>query len=416
VVEGWPRASCVLILTLAFGSSAGCREATRGMARRSAGDTVIVEDARPRVSDTVAPVEMARYGRVEGPVDAFLDNVLAFAVDGTGAVFVNDRTGGIRRFTPEGAFDGYVARSGEGPGEVKYAAGMDASGKGIVAVSDAGNRRITVLRSDSLAWEARMPEGIPVYGQGAIALLRDGTVWIGYNPPYPKTGGIGHPRAVFLHVSDSGTFVDTLSTPANAAAGCPTLSDLQNRAGFWEDRREPFVPKVEWALGPDGTFVVGCTATYGFTVYRRDAKPMRVERAWRPIEVSREERAFRARFPVPKAGATLPSYARIVVPGDGRIWVWPRQSDVKDAIAPEVAERFGVDHTWAIPWQGVFDVFGNDGEWLAVVRLPERARYSGYPTQPPVVVRGDTLWAVERDSLDVETIVRYMVPGLPAGR
>jgi hypothetical protein len=113
-----------------------------------------------------------------------------------------------------------------------------------------------------------------------------------------------------------------------------------------------------------------------------------------------------------KAGSTLPAYAKIIVAGDGRIWVWPRQPDVKDAIAPEVAAQFGVDHTWGLPWQGDFDVFSEEGDWLAVVRLPPRSRYSGYPTEPPVVIRGDTLWALESDELDRETIVRYVVPGL----
>ena len=374
---------------------------------------MIVESARPRLPDTLFPIEVARYGRAEGPVEYVLDQAFAFAVDSVGSVYVQDRSGGIRQFTQQGAFAGYVAKFGQGPGEIGSASALDATGEGVVAASDVGNRRITVLGRDAGPWDMRMPDGLPSYREGAIEFHDDGTLWLRYNPPYPATGGIPHPRPVFVRASDEGELVDTIYTPADAAADCPTLSDFQNRAGFWEDKREPFVPKVQWALGPDGTLVVGCNAAYVFTIYRPgSASPVKVSRAWTPVQVSHEEREFRAKLPMTKAGSTLPAYAKIILPGDGRIWVWPRQPDVKDAIAPEVAAQFGVDHTWALPWQGAFDVFSKEGDWLAVVRLPPRARYSGYPTEPPVVIRGDTLWALESDELDRETIVRYVVPGL----
>ncbi len=142
---------------------------------------------------------------------------------------------------------------------------------------------------------------------------------------------------------------------------------------------------------------------------------MRVARARRPIEVTDEERAFRAAMPVPKADRTLPAYVKLSAPADGRIWVWPTQPNIEVPLEPEVAERFGVTHTWVLPSDGAFDVFSADGRWLAVVKLPEGARYSGFPTEPGVVIRGDTIWAVEQDELDVQTVVRYEVPRLPAG-
>ena len=53
------------------------------------------------------------------------------------------------------------------------------------------------------------------------------------------------------------------------------------------------------------------------------------------------------------------------------------------------------------------------GESTQRLSDPQAARYSGCPTEPGVVIRGDTIWAVERDEFDVETVVRYAVPGLP---
>jgi hypothetical protein len=58
---------------------------------------------------------------------------------------------------------------------------------------------------------------------------------------------------------------------------------------------------------------------------------------------------------------------------------------------------------------GAFDVFDEYGRWVGSVRLPPAVRYTGYPTTPPVTIRGDTIWAVGRDALDVEYIVKYMV-------
>lgn len=396
----------------------GCASEQRPtVARRfTAGDTVVVESSEPGLRNTITPREVARYGRVDGPVDYILDDIYTFAVDDDGAVYVQDRSGGIRQFRADGTFLKYLAGQGAGPGEVRYATAMDATGSGKVAVLDLGNVRVSVFGGPSALWSTRMPEGFPAYREGGITFHDDGTLWVAVNPPYPATGGITFPRPVFARVRDDGAFVDTVYVPASATNGCPTLSDAQHRAGFWEDRRDPYVPKVKWALGPDGTFVVGCPARYSFTIRSPSGALTRVVREWSPVAVSDEERDFRNRMPVPHAGTTLPAYAKVIVPGDGRIWVWPRQPDVKEALPPDVVKRFRVTHTWAIASQGVFDVFDTTGNWLAVVRLPREARYSGYPTEPNIVIRGDTLWAVAQDSNDVEYIVRYDVSQLDAGR
>ena len=51
-----------------------------------------------------------------------------------------------------------------------------------------------------------------------------------------------------------------------------------------------------------------------------------------------------------------------------------------------------------------FDVFAPDGRFLGPVRVPPS--FSGYP-EP--IVRGDTVWAATRDSLDVASIVRFRI-------
>jgi hypothetical protein len=140
---------------------------------------------------------------------------------------------------------------------------------------------------------------------------------------------------------------------------------------------------------------------------------MVVSRDWSPLPLSPDAAAFfratRGELPPER-----PAYARITVPGDGRIWVWPNQPLVEEILNPEVRDRAGLITAWRLSTTGSFDVFSETGEWLAVVRLPSDVLYSGYPTTPYVVVRGDTIWAVAQDSLGVQYLGRYQVDGLAA--
>jgi hypothetical protein len=51
-----------------------------------------------------------------------------------------------------------------------------------------------------------------------------------------------------------------------------------------------------------------------------------------------------------------------------------------------------------------FDVFSPEGRFLGHVKTPPSFR-----TRPEPVIRGDTVWAVTRDELDVATIVRFQI-------
>ena len=52
----------------------------------------------------------------------------------------------------------------------------------------------------------------------------------------------------------------------------------------------------------------------------------------------------------------------------------------------------------------VFDVFEPNGRFLGTVELPIRARF--------MEARGDHVWAVDRDELGVEYVVRYRIETL----
>lgn len=407
----------VLPLTLALlaFSFSACSEGEGSRVQRDRlGDTLSVLSSTPRIPDTLVPRETARIGMAEGPLEYIFNQIFSFTVTPSGEVLVHDEGEGIRRYDAQGRYLGHLARQGEGPGEVGYALGLTASRTGDVAAYDLGNARITVFREDGGFRTLRRPDGMPSYNEDVILYHDDGSLWVAISPTYPPEGGIPHPRPVFARVAESGALVDTVFTPGSLGTRCPMLSDRQNRSGFWEDRREPYFPKAKWSSGPDGTLVFGCPAEYRFHVVGQDGSLVRVQRPWLPLEMAQEEKDLRAKFGLlPELPDQLPAYVRVVVPGDGRIWVWPTQPSMKIPLPPEAQEAVGETHTWLVSWQGSFDVFSDDGEWLAVVRLPEEARYSGFPTEPSVFIRGDTIWAVAQDSMDVQYVARYEVEGLP---
>jgi hypothetical protein len=404
-------AACLVLL-----EACGAEQAVDAPSTQEArGDTVVVRNRRPLLPDTVTPVETARYGRFDGPVEYIFSDVLSFAVAPDGDVFVHDRDDGIRRFRRDGTFAGRIARVGKGPSEVGYLLGMDVDDRGRLAAMDLGNGRISIFGlTDGSVSTIRRPPLRPRYGDGSIRFHTDGSLWIGIHPPVPESGGLRHPRAAFLRVEDDGSFPDTVFTPANAASECTTLSDRRHRVGYWEDRREPFVPKATWALGPDGSFAVGCPIRYIFELRPVSGGVLRVEKSsWTPLTMLPDERKGLARQGgMSVLPAERPAYARLILPGDGRTWVWPNQPGELVELDADLAERFGQTHAWRIPWGGAFDVFSESGEWLAVVRLPQEARFSGFPTERSVFIRGDTIWALAQNEFDAQTIVRYEVPGL----
>jgi hypothetical protein len=126
--------------------------------------------------------------------------------------------------------------------------------------------------------------------------------------------------------------------------------------------------------------------------------------------VGDEERAFfEAWRPMPELPDVRPYYARLIAAGDDRIWVWPNQAPEEWTPSREVQRGSGVATALRIGESGAFEVFRRDGRWVGTVALPENVRYSGYPTTPSVVIRGDTLWAVTLSLYDVQTLGRYRV-------
>ncbi|MCJ7628424.1 MAG: hypothetical protein MUO50_08565, partial [Longimicrobiales bacterium] len=236
-------------------------------------------------------------------------------------------------------------------------------------------------------------------------------LWVKLNPLWPPPGGITHPRPIYSRVQlFDKTLVDTIFTPANASEGCPTLTESPFMEGVWEDRRERWIPKTLWARSPDGTIALGCPATFQFSVTTPTGEVYRISRDWTPVpEAEKALEAYDRWTDLKNLPTELPAYAQIILPGDGRIWVAPTRPSQPEKVPQDLAERFGFTERWFPGTEGTFDVFASDGHWVAVVRPPGGVEYSGFPTTTGVVIRGDTLWAVAKDSMDVSYLVRCEV-------
>jgi len=397
---------------LALAVFAGCEKASNEtVLRTTVGDTTVVENIAALIPDTATLEFVRRYGRPSGSLEQTFFRASVPVADSLGRLLVHDADRGIKRFGVAGAFLNWVARSGQGPAEVGHVIGLAVGPDGTVAVRDVGNARIALFRAEGEPVRSVRDPGGRRYGEDAVVFSHDGTLWVGFRPGWGRNGEIGFPRAAYLKVDESGAFTDTIVVPERYTEDCPALSHRDYAVGFWEDNREPWVPKVEWTLGPDGARAFGCPASYELDVVRSDGSVLRISKAWQPIPITDEEKAQLSTYPtLPRTlPDTRPAYARIILPGDGRVWVWPNQPPELVPVPEEFAYATDRSHTYRIAERGAFDVFDRNGRWIGSVRLPEELHYSGFPTEPPVFIRGDTIWGVTVDELDIEYVTRYQV-------
>lgn len=369
-------------------------------ARSRVGDTVVVHSTAP-VYDTARLRLVDRIGEADGPLEVTFARVWAIAGQGHRA-FVYDLSEGIREYSVNGRFVRKIARRGRGPAEVEYVRAMAVSDSGDLAVQDIGNMKIAVFdhRGGVRTWP--LPLGKPRYHEDALFYGHDGGLWVGLAADPGRLSRNRQPA--FITIRDGG-YADTSWVPVEPYGSCTTVTDREHAIGFWDDDRRPWVPKLEWTAAPNGDVAIGCPADHTILILRPDGRAVKLSRQRPPIELSSEQRDFLSTFalhgPAPK---TRPEFGRIIMPGDGRTWIHLNQ--------PLVKNKRGV---WMPPLQATFDVMDAKGEWLGVVKFPAEIPYNGMPNAPNLYIRGDTVWAVTVDSMDVQYAGKYLVQW-PAGR
>ena len=414
------RVSILLSLALAF-VTLGCRgDASRSagpvVTRDTIGDTIVVRTESGSVwGDTRALTPTVSIGVLDGEDAYMFGSIAALAVAPDERIFVLDRqVPAVRLFSADGVHIRDLGRIGEGPGEYQEPdSGLAYLPDGRVVLRDPGTGKMVVFddRGEHVE-DWRLPYGggfntsRGFYWDSAGHLL---TLTI-TNMGAPVTEWIRG----FIRFDPTGAVLDTLLPPAWNFE--PWMISGQ-REGSSSSTRVPYGPESLYYYSPLGYWIGGLNTDYRIDQFLPDGSVLRIERAWQSTPVHsgeaallrrRLEERFRDRFPGwswngPDVPETKPPYSNLYVADDGRIWVvvaTPSEEFRTVAEAEEEERATGnVVNRWRAPIE--LDVFERTGEYLGRVTTPQ-----GFSLSPRPVFRGETVWAVIRDELDVPRVAR----------
>ncbi len=380
------------------------------------GDTVVVHTVSGSVwGDTAELVPGVAIGVLEGPDEYIFGSIQSLAVGNSGSIYVFDQqVPAMRAYSADGEYMFDLGREGAGPGEFKQPDGLAVLPDGRVIVRDPGNVRITVYSpSGEFLEDWRHPGG------GGFNTSRQFYVDTAGNS-YPmvlmdREAQIIDWRYGLARISSTGEHTDTVAAPTWNYELPRVVARSENSSS---SNRVPYNPDVTWTFSPLGYMVGGLSTDYRIDLFKPNQSVLRIERDWISVPVKREEKAerrrritqnFKRRFPGwkwngPSIPNTKPPFRGIFVDDGGRIWVTVSQKGRATMTAEEVraAEELSGRPQLRFREPLGFDVFEPDGRFLGYVRVPDTFRESPQP-----VVRGDTVWAVTRDDLDVARVVRF---------
>lgn len=414
----------VLLALTACGSSATSDRADWQTVVDTIGDTIVVRTAGAKAPPRHTLVTELSIGKLEGEDEYTFGSIGELAVTTDGDIYAFDRQANqLRRYDAQGTFTSNVGRKGGGPGEYDRVNGLAIAPDGRVFLWDAGNARVTIYSPHGEPLTTyRMPGGF--YTSNALTLDSAGRV-------YTRVTIFGEDvskwRAVLVRYGDGGSPVDTLEVPR---FDMPQQTIVARREGSTSQNNVPFSPGTQWTIAPDARFVYGRSDAYQIFRELPDGRVLRIEREADPVPVSaaeREEREASAtwsmrrtdpawRWNGPPIPDVKPYFTQLRVAQDGRIWVRLSQPGEIDPGVDSAQATSGASATGAgggPPSGGdrqpvlryreaqVWDVFAPDGRFLGQVHFPH-----GFTLY---ALRGDHAWGVQRDELDVQSIVRLRV-------
>jgi hypothetical protein len=216
----------------------------------------------------------------------------------------------------------------------------------------------------------------------------------------------------------TGAVADSL-VPPDAIVDSPQLIAQSN--GGTSMYPVPFSAAFHWTFSPRGQFVSGRSDVYAIDLTKPGGGVTRIEMDAERVPVRPEEKQEHEAETIASLRLTDPSwrwngapipdvkpyFKDLRVSRDGRIWVSiSRPSEpIPPAERGEASTVNGIVFPVSTLREGTaYDVFEGDGQFLGRVVIPAGTRWRG--------ANGDLVWAVTRDSLDVEQITRFRVsPG-----
>ncbi|MXW17697.1 MAG: 6-bladed beta-propeller [Gemmatimonadetes bacterium] len=405
-------------LSLACGPIADSPDATDTVVEtETIGDTTVVRTVSGSVwRGDATLVPETSVGELDGPEEYLFGSIGAIAVDDDHNVYVLDEQARhVRVFDAAGTYLATLGRGGKGPGEFDVPVGIAISDSRVL-VRDPANARVQLFHLGT--WEAEEWR----YGPSNIfmntPLYTDdrGRVYVDIST---------NEEVRFIVMGSDGTHLDTIPAPdaPDGFDGGKCSMNVRGESGdYWVSvsATVPFCPDWDWTVHSSGHFLSALSTAYRIHL-GRDEDVLRIERVHTPVAVSDFEREHHRQrildrmrrvdagwsWDGPPIPDHKPPFRGLAAGTDGRIWVrlWTETQQVANE-EHDPANPESVAFTLVEPIR--YDVFEADGTYLGAMVPPE-----GFRPSPSPVFGRSFVWAVERDELDVERVVRYRI-ALPA--
>ena len=411
------RKSAIVILFLAWvvGACGGEESRWAGTITDSAGVTIVSNPTEGiwTEAERWTVEEDLRIGAVAGDPEYQFGEIAigGIATDSRGRIFVLDHQAQhIKVFSPEGEYEQTLGGRGGGPGELKNAWYVLMGPGDTLVVPDFGTQRVNLYSPDgssSGSFSMLFEEGVrwmnrafKASSSGLVAEQIRPNPWAGEPGPDPMD-------VIVLRATD-GTATDTLlKFPSGRMWSFenPSVSRL-------------YYPEPAWDLTDDMQLLFGVNDQYRISLYSQAGDLQRIitkQHERRPvtdrdIQIIRdyfEARWIRAGVPAEayprlhrrwQYGEFFPAFHTLVSGPAGTIWV---QRPLPPSEMSET-EVFSLNFTeeWA---SRDWDVFDSDGRFLGVVTLPQLFTAK--------LFRGDKIYGIWRDALEVQYVVRLRIVG-----
>ena len=402
--------STIVIVLLAWlvGACGGEESRWAGTITDSAGVTMVSNPAEGiwTEAERWTVEEELRIGVVEGDPKYQFGDVGGIAVDSRGRIVVLDiQAQHIKVFSPEGEYEQTIGGPGGGPGELAdaYLAPVVTRGDTLLVADIRGNRRVNRYSPDgSRLGSYRIPfEGylFPILSRptpsGQIAVQVR---------PFPVSNQ-PEPEMVdrILVLSPSGT--DELLKFRSGQT-------VRFRPSF---ELAPYAPEPVWDIAEDGRIMLGMNDQYRIGVYASGKLERVIEK--KPCELMplKDAEDFYLALLTPdnreymRFGEFYPAFNDIIAGPHGTIWVQHVRtvSELSDAERESWKPIYIVQrqpaHLRKLHGAPDWDVFDAEGRYLGVVSMPDRFA--------PKIFRGDKIYGLWRDDLNVDYVVRLRIRG-----
>ncbi len=416
-----PATAIAVVILAACGAddspSGGTRDRALEQVVDTIGDTTVVRTLAGSVWGAEATlVPEVSIGELDGPEEYLFGSIYAIAVDDERQVYVLDaQAQQLRVFDSEGNHLRTLGGRGEGPGELGSAVSVAVLSDGRVLIQDHAGYHVEVYGPDGNYLEqwSYSSDGVR-YPQKPMSVDRSDRIHVAAARTSPTRLLV----AQVVVLDSDGTHVETLDPPGSdfeppsVEIRFPTPIGGRSSAPY----AVPLTARRYWTVHPNGHFLTGISTGYRINLQRGDGV-LRIERAYDPAPVSAAERShFTDQLtsgihrtdpdwswngpPVPE---TKPPFRGVIAGRGGRIWVWmwtEAHAVENDDYDPDDPRSTPV--TWRSPLR--YDAFQDDGTYLGALVVPDEVTY-----QPDPVFDGDHVWAVARDELGVQRVIRYRI-------